>query len=188
MTSEIALLNKRLEYELGTNYGQPRFQWRYSPEIHYYMRAGTALSFSRYCWADQIGKVWMICQSAPLQWIDGDGRVNPITREGWWKAFNGEFPFPDKGMYVAHTETALALGILPDAEETAIIIASIKAQMEKTEAMHARESLDRIAKAREDNEKEFMEMADDWYPFNWKNGQAQEPGTRGGHISWGGIG
>ncbi len=187
MTSEIALLNKRLEYELGANYGQPRFQWRYSPEVFYYMRGETALSFARYCWADLIGPVWMLCQSAPLQWIDGNGGIHPITREGWGQTFGATLPFPDKGMYVAHTETALAPGVLPDAQETAILIHSIKAQMAKTEAMHARESLNRMAKAREDNEKEFMEMADDWYPFNWKNGQAQEPGTRGGHISWGGV-
>lgn len=187
MTSEIELLNKRLESELGTNYGKPRFQWRYSPEVFYYMRGETALSFSRYCWADQIGKVWMLCQSAPIQWIDFDGQVHPITREAWWHSFKGEFPYPDRGMDVAHTETALAPGILPDGEETAVWIASIKVQMEKTEAMHAAATMERMAKAREDNEKEFMEMADDSFPAFWKNGIGHEAGKRGAHVSFGGL-
>ncbi len=187
MTQEIKLLNSRLAEALGHTHGQPRFQWRYSPEVFYYLRMPSAINFSRYCWADQIGKVWMLCQVAPLQWIDADGRVHPITREGWYQTFRGEFPYPDKGMYVAHTETALPPGVLPDAEETQVWIASLYAQIPKSEEQHAKESAARIQKARDDNEREFMEMADDSFPAFWKNGQGHEAGKRGAHVSFGGI-
>lgn len=187
MTQEIKLLNNRLASELGSNHGQPRFQWRFAPEVFYYFRNPTAVTFTRHCWADLVGKVWMLCQSAPAQWLDHEGHSHQITRESWSQSFHGEFPFPDKGMYVAHSETALAPGVLPDAEETAVWIASIRAQMAKNYEQHVKETTERLAKAREDNEKEFMSEAEEWFPYNWKNGQAVEPGTRGGHISFGGI-
>ena len=187
MTSEIELLNKRLEDELGSNHGQPRFQWRYAPEVFYYFRNPNSITYTRHCWADLVGKVWMLCQSAPAQWIDHEGHSHQITREGWAQAFRGEFPYPDKGIYVAHSETALAPGVLPDAEETAVWIVSINRQLAKNFNQHVAESTARMQRAREDNEREFMEQADDWFPAFWKNGEGHEPGTRGAHVSFGGI-
>ncbi len=187
MTAEIKLLNDRLASELGSNHGQPRFQWRYAPEVFYYFRNPSAISFTRHCWADLVGKVWMLCQSAPLQWLDADGHSHPITREAWSQSFRGEFPYPDKGMYVAHSETALAPGVLPNADETAVWIASIKAQIEKNFAQHVAETTARMQKSREDNEKEFMDCAEDSFPAFWKNGVGHEAGKRGAHVSFGGM-
>jgi hypothetical protein len=187
MTKDIEQLNRRLAEGLGMIGGQPRFAWRFSPEVFYYYRPPTALNFERQCWAEQLGKAWMLCQYQEPKWTDHDGQQHRITPEGWFNACLGEFPYPANGHYVAHPETARMDGSPPTAEATAFYIATIREQMEKDHAAHLAESMERQAAIKLETEKEFMAMADDSFPAFWKNGQGHEAGKRGAHVSFGGV-
>ncbi len=187
MSKHIDLLNSRLAEGLGRIGGQGRFAWCFAPEVFYFYRPPTALNFERYCWADQLGKVWLLCQWTEPKWIDHTGATRKITTEDWYASFKGEFPYPDRGAYNAHPETALKMGIHPTAENTAFYIDSIREQMEKDFAAHLAESNARQAQIKLEHEKEFYASAENDFPAFWKNGQGHEPGTRGGHVSIGGI-
>lgn len=187
MNKQIQQLNRRLAEGLGTVGGQARFAWQFAPEVFYFYRPETALHFERHCWADQLGKVWMLCQWQQPQWTDHTGQTHLITAEGWYAAFKGEFPYPGRGSYAAHPETAIAVGTEPTAASTAFYIQTIREQMEKDFATHLAESNGRQEQIRLDNEKEFFGQAEEWFPYGWSKGQAHEPGTRGAHISFGGI-
>jgi hypothetical protein len=188
MNKDIELMNRRLREALGSIGGVPRFAWQYSPEVFYYTRRPTALEFTHHCWAERIGKVWMLCQwRVPTAFDPETGATKLITEAEWWAAYHGQLPYPAKGMYWAQPETALPVGMTPTAENTAGYIWSIRQQMDKDFETHLREGNEEMAQDRLDTEKEFMAAADDWFPFGWKNGQAHEPGTRGAHVSFGGM-
>lgn len=187
MNKDIEQLNRRLAEGLGTIGGQPRFAWRFSPEVHYFYRPETAVTFERHCWAAQLGKVWMLCQYQEPRWTDHLGQTHRITPEGWFASFQGSFPYPANGHYTAHPETARTDGSPPTAEATAFYIATIRAQMEKDHAAHLAESLERQESIKLETEKQFFAEAEEWFPYGWKGGQAHEPGTRGAHISFGGM-
>lgn len=187
MTNKIKQLNRRLAEGLGIIGGQPRFAWQFAPEVFYFYRPETAVAFERHCWADQLGKVWMLCQWQEPKWIDHNGHTQKITPENWWATFHGEFPYPSRGAYNAHPETALAFGVEPTAENTAFYISGIREQMEKDHAAHLAESLERQEQIKLEHEKEFMAMADDSFPAFWANGQGHEAGKRGAHVSFGGV-
>lgn len=78
-------------------------------------------------------------------------------------------------------------GMEPDAEETARVIYALRQQMGKGHALHLSEINERLEQGRIANKKEFMDMADDSFPAFWRNGQGHEPGTRGAHVSIGGV-
>jgi hypothetical protein len=60
--------------------------------------------------------------------------------------------------------------------------------MDKSMRQLVNESYDSCERSQEANRKEFMEMADDWFPYGWStSGGMHLPGTRGGHISFGGL-
>lgn len=187
MHKDIEQLNRRLSEGLGTVGGQPRFAWRFSPEVFYYFRPETAVNFERHCWADQLGKVWMLCQYQEAKWIDHNGQTHKITRDGWFAAFHGEFPYPTNGSYNAHPETARTDGSPPTAEGTAFYISTLREQIEKDFDTQLAESLQRQEQIKTDVEKEHFDQAADWFPAFWKNGQGHEPGTRGAHVSIGGV-
>jgi hypothetical protein len=185
MTKQIELLNRRLREELGTVGGQARFAWQYAPEVHYFTRRPTALTFTRHCWAERIGKVWMLCQwRLPTSFDPETGATKLITEAAWWSAYQGQLPYPSKGMYWAQPETAREPGRQPTMEETVGYIWSIRQQIEKDFQSHLREGKAEMDKDRLDSDKEFMDEAADWFPAGWKNGQGHEPGTRGAHISF----
>lgn len=187
MNKHIIQLNRRLAEGLGMIGGQARFEWRYSPDVFYFYRPETAVTFERHCWADQLGKVWMLCQWQEPQWTDHNGHTQKITPENWYASLKGEFPYPARGAYKAHPETARPDGSLPTSEGTAFYIKTIRDQMEKDHATHLSESLERQAQIKLDHEKEFYAEADDWWPAFWSKGQGHEAGTRGAHVSFGGV-
>ncbi len=181
-------LNKRLGDALGRTGEHPRFAWKFASEIHYYTRAATAVQFTSHAWSDRIGRVWVIAQFLlPTSFDPNTGQTSVITRDQWWASFQGEFPYPDNGMYYAHPETSLAVGRLPDDDETAVMIASIRAQMEKTYDTHLQECTEAAEKSQDEHKKEFFAEAEDSFPAFWRNGQGHEPGTRGAHVSFGGV-
>jgi hypothetical protein len=181
-------LNKRLGDDLGRVGEASRFAWKFATEIHYYTRAETAIEFTRHAWSDRLGRVWVIAQFLlPTSFDPTTGRTSIITREQWWTSFHGEFPYPENGMYYAHPETALAIGRLPDEAETAVMSASIRAQMDKPHDAHLRECAESATQAQEDHRAEFMAAAEDSFPAFWSNGQGHEAGKRGAHVSFGGF-
>ncbi len=148
MNTHIEQLNRRLAEGLGTLGGKPRFAWQYAPEVYYFFRPETALTFERHCWAEQLGAVWMLCQWQEPKWIDHQGQAHKITPEGWYASFRGEFPYPNGGAYNAHPETALPYGMQPTGEGTAFYIRAIQEQMEKDFDTHLKESNARQAAIR----------------------------------------
>lgn len=183
----IEQLNRRLAEGLGTIGGQPRFAWRLASDLFYYFRPETALTFQRHCWADQLGKVWMLCQWNEPKWIDHNGQTHKITPEAWFSAFRGEFPYPSRGNYNAHPETARTNGTPPTEEGTAFYISTLREQIEKDFATQLTESEGRQEQIKFETEKEFMTAAEEDFPAFWKNGAGHEPGTRGAHVSFGGV-
>lgn len=175
--THIDRLNRRLGEALGYVGTNPRFAWKWSPDVQYYYRSNLATSFERQCWADHVGPVWILCQFRPPE----------ISQADWWASFRGEFPYPHGGMYYAHPEVAMPRGMEPDAEETARVIYALRQQMGKGHALHLSEINERLEQGRIANKKEFMDMADDSFPAFWRNGQGHEPGTRGAHVSIGGV-
>lgn len=184
----IEQLNKRLGDDLGRIGENPRFTWKLTSEIHYYTRTATAVSFERHSWAGRIGRVWVIAQfMVPTSFDPETGHTSIITEDQWWQSFRGGFPYPKDGMYYAHPETALAIGRVPDADETTIMIASIRAQMDKPYDQHLFECTEAAAHSQDEHKKDFFAAAEEDFPAFWKNGQGHEPGTRGAHVSFGGY-
>lgn len=184
--NHIDRLNRRLGEALGLIANQPRFSWRWAPDLAYLTRTHLGESWTPNNWADRLGKVWVLTElRRPLGMI-GD-TVVPITEDDWWRVFRGTKPFEKLTPYV-FTETALIPGLDPSEEKTAFYIASLREQIEKSVARLEQEGLQELAKDREDNHREFMDCADDSFPAFWStNGGAHTPGTRGGHVSFGGI-
>ena len=160
-------------------HGHPWFQWAWAPDCCYYVRTPGAPheSYTRRSWADRIGKVWML-----VEW-----GAPPMSREVWWRSFNGQFPYPERGREIAHPETALPPGVKPDADTTQFYIRRINDQASKSYARTLNEINDGLEQDQLNTRKEFLDYADDWFPAYWKNGQAHEPGTRGAHVSFGGV-
>jgi hypothetical protein len=179
MNKDIKLLNERLAAELGDLHGHPWFQWAWAPDCYYYVRRAKAHyeSYTRYSWADRIGKVWVMAEWGPP----------PMSREAWWHSVSGQFPYPEKGREVVHAETALAPGVMPDAELTQFYIHRINEQASKSYARTLSEITAGLDQDQLATRKEFLDYADEWFPAFWKNGQAHEPGTRGAHVSFGGL-
>lgn len=188
MDKDIQLLNARLAEALGCFGAQPRFQWAYAPEVYYLTRADTASTYTRHCWADQIGKCWMLCQwGLPLSFDPRTAQASLITEAQWWATYRGQLPYPAKGIYRGHPETALSAGARPTAKDTAEYIFSLRRQMGMSYEDHLRESIALAEAERLQNEKEFYAMADSDWPAFWKDGNAHVVGARGGPVSFGGI-
>ena len=175
MANQIEILNSRLGERLGYRGTHPRFAWKYAPELFYFWRQNYLTGFVRQCWAQRLGKVWVLCQ-----W-----RRPEMSQQQWWDSFHGEFPYPAQGMYYAHPETALAPGELPESEITQAHIHALTAQMSKNYATHLREVNADTARCEQADEDEWMEYATDFAPAfnNWNSGKKsgvefQVPGLR----------
>jgi len=179
MTKDIQLLNQRLATELGALHGHPWFQWAWAPDCTYYIRRLNAPheSYTQHSWGERLGKAWVLVEWGPP----------PMSRAAWWSSFNGQFPYPDKGRAIVHTETALAPGFLPDAEVTQYYIHRINSQFSKSYASTLNEINEGLQQDKDACRREFLDMADDSFPAFWKGGQGHEPGTRGAHVSFGGM-
>lgn len=184
--THIDQLNRRLGEALGYRNSQPRFAWKWSADLHYFYRLPTAVTFERMCWAERVGRVWMIAQWRKPDGIDVQtGQVLPITREQWWRMFGGAFPYPEKGQYYGHPETAFRQGLVPTMEDTLMAIASIKAQLRSYES-HLEQCTDEAAAREQRDENEWMEYVADMNPAfdNWNSGaksgvEFQVPGMKG---------
>lgn len=180
---DIEILNRRLGDALGRCGMYPRFAWMLASEIFYYFREHAHERMERFCWADRIGPVWVLAQWRRPAWIDQNGGTHETTREQWWSSFNGQFPYPERGAYYAHPETALPPGVKPTAEMTAGYIHSLDRQMAANYAEHKRRIDGEIAADAERLDTEWVETVQNSNPA-FSN---FEPGKRGGHVSFGGM-
>jgi hypothetical protein len=129
--THIEALNKRFEDALGYVGGtHPRWKWQLSTACFYYIRDSYLSNYKQYCWADRIGRRWVLCQwSVPTAFDPSTNQTRVLTEADWWVSFNGTMPFPKNGEYIAHAETALPPGREPTAEHTAYYIRTLDEQM-----------------------------------------------------------
>jgi|SRR5581483_4652674 len=154
-------LNRRLGDALGYVCAgtKPRFSWQWAPDLPY--------------WRTRLGGVWVLCQ-----WI------RPLmSPEQWAREFDGRYPYPAEGMFHPHTETALSPGNVPDERLTQNYIRVIDLQMSTTFAEQLIAVEDDLARDKERNELEWVEYVQDQNPA-FSN---PSPGSRGGHVSFGGF-
>lgn len=155
MSKQVELLNRRLGTGLGYANGiTPRFAWIWAPESFYFYRQHVGESWTRHCWGERLGKVWML----------GQWRPPAVPENAWWSMFHGEFPYPRKGMYYAHAETALPPGREPTAEMTDWYIRTLDAQISMSYAQHMDQINDGIAKDEQRADTEWTEMVQDGNP------------------------
>ncbi len=155
MNKQIELLNRRLGVGLGCANGTtPRFAWIWAPESFYFYRQHVGAGWVRQCWADRIGKVWML----------GQWRPPAVPENAWWGMFHGEFPYPRKGMYYAHPETAIPHGQEPTAEMTDWYIRTLDAQISKDYAEHLEETNAGIERDKQAADSQWVDMVQNENP------------------------
>ena len=185
MNANVEILNRRLGEALGRpNGNDPRFMWKHSTELFYYFRMQAGSEWQKRCWADRLGKAWVLCKwNPPMHTFEGVDFE--ITRDEWFKMFGWSRPYPRNGEYMPFAETAL--GVEPDGEVTQFYISTIRQQLEAAEQAQkmtrmgltdkVTEMCERDAqKVVDDHEKEFFDSVADWEPESWKHGVAHEPG------------
>lgn len=182
----VSLLNRRLGESLGfaKSGTMPRFAWVFSTELQWYIRDSVMESYNFRCWADRIGRVWVLCEWRTPRGFDA--RTNTeydLTREQWWGMFKGSMPYPEGGQYTPYAETALEPGREPTAELTANYIWALDHQMSANYQTHlavGRAQVDEQRRAfDEKQQEEWMDMAPAFGNY--------DPGKRGGFLSFGGL-
>ena len=169
-------LNRIFAERLGRPNGiNARFAWMYAPDVPYNQKTPTG--FERKTWGARLGKRWMLCQWRPPD----------LTREQWATSFGVSFPYPDKGQYIAHAETALPFGKEPDVELTVEYCHTLRQQMETTYADHLAQSEAASKYYQDMYDKQRDDFTADCEPLSWKVGSPETPCDRGGCISWGGV-
>lgn len=184
--NHIEQLNRRLGECLGYIGAEPRFKWAWAPDMEYLYRKPTAITFTRHNWAERLGRVWVLTGfTAPVAYV-GEMQV-AVTREEWWARTGGQMPFPERGSRQPLADTALPPGVVPNGEITNRYIVAISDQMTKTVKQLNEEANADAEKVVDDEAKVFYDVAKDSFPAFWKNWQGHEPGTRGAHVSIGGL-
>lgn len=176
MLSNVEILNRKFAECLGTRGGQTWWAWKWAPDMVYEHRDQPGESFGRVSWARWIGRSWVLCQFRPPE----------ITRNEWDACYKGEIPFPERGRYVPHPEVRIE-GREPDMEDTIFYIRTLAMQFETPQEVQHKMSLERIQERSDRTKREFFDQAEEDFPAFWKNGVGHEPGTRGSHVSFGGV-
>lgn len=182
--TEIDLLNQRLREGLGEVLGgsQGRFKWVQSQDCFYYIRSHIGENFRRKCWADRSGKCWVLAQwRLPMTFDGNHSRV--LTKEDWWKTFQGTMPYPERGGYEPHMETKLPPGCRPTAEITANYIWTLRQQMETSYTTQVLDGHAEMALEQKRLDDEFWQTTADLEPAfgNYNSG------SRDSSVSFGGV-
>jgi hypothetical protein len=177
-------LNQNFGEALGFANNQPRFAWRWAPDLFRYSRNSVTEPWEEKCWAEQLGRVWVLTMLRAPVGIMYNTEV-PITREDWWHAFRGLQPYPSKLTPYVFAETALIEGLEPDQRRTQFYINSLREQMAVSRAQKIRDSEAQAKAVQDEYRKQFMLESEEWWPAFWSsNGGAHTPGTRGGHVAF----
>jgi len=179
----LATLNQRLADSLGrVACAQARYQWRPTAECFYYFRPPTSIAVERYCWAERLGRGYVLCRWSLPEVYDGRTQQSRVLTESQWKEmFQGSMPYPARGEYKALPET-FAREVTPE------LNANYVWAIDKQQSQSFEDQLDRInlehalarAKWREEFEDASMDMAPAF-------GQAKS-GSRDGHVSFPSVG
>lgn len=105
---DIPILNRRLAESLGRVLGLSRgkYEWRNTVDCHYYFRSPTAKHAGRVCWADRLGRGYVLCVwKLPEVFNTETGETHVLTEAEWKQMFYGLFPYPSGGEYQALPET-----------------------------------------------------------------------------------
>lgn len=195
MNDDIEILNRRLGDALGRPNGtDPRFAWKESQDLFFYARRHELEEYTKFSWAQRIGKCWVLCQWRPPE-TTIHGVTIPLTADSWHTMFKGRRPFPAKGEYKVHSETKLAPGAVPTAEWTQFYIKTLGQQMEAAELAQKEEFAGRKDAVTEQCESEandevdqafdrFYESAREWQPASWRLGEPQPFGSHDGPIAY----
>lgn len=187
----IDLLNRRLGESLGRVCGGtlPRFTWKYSPAMPYFVYDTDNRTLLRKCWADapapdggHLGKVWVMAGWRSYDTFDhcgfGDGlRIPSVHAAG----------------YSPYFETALAPGQEPTEEITANYIWALDQQLQRS-VEHDKKAFETYMA----EEKYSADRNETRNKTNWRESVAGqydehvgafgncEPGKRDGYLSFGG--
>lgn len=178
----VDLLNRRLGEGLGFALSGtlPRFSWKFSTEVFWYFREGVHENFQRQCWADRIGRVWLLCEwRLPTGFDASTGQQYPLNESHWWQMFKGAIPYPKGGSYNPYPETQLKPGELPTAERTQNYIWAIDKQMSGDYQEHLMECRDDL---QQDHDTFRDNQIDEWMDAAPAFGN-YDPGKRGGYLS-----
>lgn len=141
-------------------------------------------NFEQRCWADRLGKVWMIAQwGVPKSFDPATGRARILTESDWWQSFKGAIPFPKGGQYSAHPETQQPPETEPTEETNANYVWALRKQMDTDYDQAVADGHLEMAIDRAQREEKFFEQANEVTPAfgNWNSG------NRGGNVSFGGF-
>jgi hypothetical protein len=160
--TQVQQLNRRLGDALGYVRGgtEPRFCWAWAPDLLY--------------WRSRLGKVWVLCQ-----W-----QKPGMTPQQWRAVFGDRYPYPVNGMHHAQPETALPPGAIPTPELTQNYIWAIDRQMSTSFVQQFCDVNNEVADDKDRDYVDWVEKVQDSNPA-FSN---FEPGKRGGHVSYGGVG
>lgn len=169
----------------------PGFCWMRTTEVFYFHAGGVSVRdspgrlialveprYERISEASKYGNCWCIAG-----W-----HKTEMTKAQWESSFEGEFPYPEKGMYYLIDGAVLPEGVSPDEKLTYLFVDAINRQLESSMA-----ELVNAAKAAgqapvDAKRKAFHERVDDFWPA-FDNERAREDRlgqSRGGHVSFGG--
>lgn len=172
MNTAVESLNRTFAERLGRPNGiDGRFKWLWAPDIPSYRVVGGRLE--RFSWAERIGRVWVL----------GEWRPPEVSREAWALQLGDQYPYPERGRYVPHSEVQFPQGMAPNDENTEFYCRTLAAQIETS----LQEQLDRSQIQADYHRKkadtEFLEMVGEMEPVSWKQDTPHEPGDHDGSIA-----
>jgi hypothetical protein len=130
--TDLTQFNRRIAEALGFVLGlsKGKYEWRETTECFYYFRRPTSLRYERICWADRLGRGYVLCVwKLPEAFDPASNSSHLITEEGWKEMFGGSIPYPGGGEYKALPET-FCQSVTP--ELNANYIWAIDHQMQKS--------------------------------------------------------
>jgi hypothetical protein len=193
--ARVEALNERFS-EFGRNpYGDLKFRWGHTTELHYFMLemkpesewdqvgllAVPSYKFQAYEWAGPLGECWHL-----TYW------QKPVPYDEWVASGRENFPWPKHGEYLCVENVGLPPGQEPNEIHTFAAIAGIRFQLELLGPTHAfdpkgdhprlrnfiAEQKAAIAKHDEAAKRTIADDFGDGMPAFWK-----EPGSNHGSVS-----
>jgi hypothetical protein len=182
----------RLNLVLADKFGQSdgpegrvqRFAWKHLGEVFMIVDNGFKTSkggiilpgrqdYEKKPYSDRFGSCWCVCQ-----WTKP-----AMTEWQWMMQFGTQFAYPKNGRYLPIDNTRLNPGDEPDESINEYVIGRIQKQLDAKMSEHLDQCVKEAAQGHAEKQVEFADRVDSWWPaFD------NDPGKRGGHVSFGGVG